>query len=261
MHTREQKLGYIEKHRLPQPDPRARLLRVDRNLWGCAAMREPLEDPWTAPTEDIYQITTAPSRAPARAESIEIEFDCGRPVALGAQKMRLLELVERVSEAGGRHGVGRQDLVEDRITGVKARQIYESPGATIFSQAHRALEAITLGRPLLTLKDELARRYAQLVYDGFWFSEARESLDAFFDRSQRYVTGTVRLRLLKGSCQVTGRRSPHGLYDASLATTGKGDTFDPKLVHGFARMWSLSSRAEAMRRRSAEPPSDSGGLP
>ena len=253
MRTREQLLAYVDKHRLPRTEDLPHLLRVDRNLWGCSVMCDPLEDPWIAPGEDVYQITTSPSRAPARAEEIEIAFDRGRPVALGSQQMPLLELVERVGETAGRHGIGRDDVVEDRISGLKTRHIHESPGATVLSRAHSALESITLSRRMINVKQDLARHYAQLVYDGLWFSEAREAMDAFFAASQRFVTGEVRLKLLKGAVSVIGRRSPYSLYDESLATTGKRDAFDYSAAQGFARMWSLTSRLEASRPRTPEP--------
>lgn len=261
MRTHGQLLDYIEKHRLPHAELPPKSLRVDRNLWGGSLMCDELGDPWVQPAEEIYQITTPPERAPARSVQIEIAFEAGRPTALDGQPMPLTGLIEKLTETGGQHGIGREDLVEDRISGLKTRQIYEAPAATILSQAHCALESVTLCRRMLSIKDEMARRYAQIIYDGFWFSDMRESLDAFFDRSQRFVTGATRVKLLKGSCVVTGRQSPHSLYDESQASSGEPDTFDYSAAQGFARMWSLTSRLEAARRPSPDRRPANGGSP
>jgi len=246
--SREEEIAYAEKHGVSVPVTKEAPYSYDRNLWGQAIECGALEDPWTSPPEDAYLMTVSPEKAPDKAETIELEFEKGVPVGLDG-RTGAVELVGRLNELGGRHGVGRVDVIEDRLVGIKSREVYESPGATIISAAHRALEEATIPREVLAVQPLLSQRYGELVYNGLWFGRLRETLDGFFDVSQASVSGTVRLKLYKGNCIAEGRKSAESLYDKDLASYTAADTFDHSAALGFVRIWSLPLKLEAAKRR------------
>jgi len=258
--SREQEIAYCQQRDVPTPSlEEGSAYSIDRNLWGVSIeCGDVLEDPAQAPPEDAYQITVPPETAPDEPLVLEVGFERGRPVALDGRQLKPIELVTELDRVGGAHGIGRIDMVEDRLVGIKSREVYEAPGATILHVAHRGLEALTIGRELRRLMTQLSAVFAQLVYDGYWYSEVRAALQAFYDRAQRYVTGMVRVRLYKGSCTVIGRTSPHSLYDYELATYGPEDEFDHAAAEGFIRLWTLPLVSEA-RRSQAEERVDSTG--
>ncbi|MFW6202548.1 MAG: argininosuccinate synthase, partial [Gemmatimonadota bacterium] len=231
--SREDALAYAARRGLDLPFSREKIYSRDRNLWHVSHEGGPLEDPAFEPTEDVFQLTRAPEAAPDSPEYVEIGFEAGHPVTVDGEPLGPVALVERLNEIGGLHGVGRADVVEDRLVGMKSRGIYETPGGTLLRTAHRELEQIVLDRRTLALKDGLAQRYADLVYEGRWWSHEREALDALVDKTQEPVTGTVRLKLYKGSATVVSRNSPHGLYDRALASFGDDGGYDHGHAAGF----------------------------
>jgi argininosuccinate synthase len=215
------------------------------NLWGRSIEAGVLEDPWGAPPRDVFQWTVDPDEAPAKPREIEIGFEEGIPVSLDGAKAESVDLVQRLNELAGKHGVGRIDMVEDRLVGIKSREIYEAPAAVLLHQAHRALESLVLTKEALRFKAQVGREYAELVYNGLWFSAHHQDLAAYVRSTQRFVTGEVRVRLDRGAATIVGRRSPHSLYSTSLATYGKGDAFDHKASEGFIRVFGLPLRTQA----------------
>jgi argininosuccinate synthase len=211
-----------------------------------------MEDPWVEPPDDAFIWAKPLAETPGTPEYVEIGFEEGIPVSVGGRKMGGIALIQRVNELAGKHGVGRVDHIEDRVVGIKSREIYEAPAAIALLLAHRALEAMTLSREQLRFKQMVASEYADLVYGGLWFTSFREDLTAYVDSSQRLVTGTVRLKLFKGSCIVVGRKSPYSLYRHDLATYDKGDTFDQSASVGFIRLWGLPARTQAQVRGKVE---------
>jgi argininosuccinate synthase len=212
---------------------------VDENVWGRTAECGPLEDPWVAPPEDAFERTAAPEARPTDPAEITIAFERGVPVALDGETCTLPELIRRLDVLGGSYGFGRVDMIENRRVGIKSRELYEVPGALAIIRAHQALEDLTLERDLAHHKPQLEQRWADLVYDGQWFSPLRAAIDAYVDVTQAQVTGEVRLRFEPGSCTVVGRRSEHSLYDLSLATYGSGDAFDQSDAEGYVRLYGL----------------------
>jgi argininosuccinate synthase len=210
-----------------------------------------LEDPWTEPPEDIYALTRHPNDCPDTPAYVEIEFERGIPTMVNGVSMGLTELIASVGTIAGAHGVGRVDMVENRLVGIKSREIYEAPAAVVLHAAHRELEMLVIPRDLDRLKRELAVKYADLVYNGLWFTPTREALDAFVAKIQERVTGTVRIKLFKGACHVVGRKSPLALYDHGLATYDAGDQFDHSAAEGFIKIWGLP--VETAARRSPSP--------
>jgi argininosuccinate synthase len=254
--TREEEIDYAEAHGIPVPVTRKSPYSYDRNLWGVSIECGVLEDPWRGPPEDAYLLTKPVAEAPDGAEELEIELEGGLPVAAERapgpdERPRLgpVDLVARLNDAGARHGVGRLDVVEDRLVGIKSREVYEAPAATVLHVAHGALEAMCLPKDVLEMQRVLALRYGQLVYNGLWHSTLREALDRFFERTQEEVSGVARVRLHKGSAAVTGRWSKEPLYDKGLSTYDAGDTFDRAASEGFVRLWSLPLKVEGGRRR------------
>jgi argininosuccinate synthase len=212
---------------------------VDENVWGRTAECGPLEDPWVAPPEDAFERTAPPEDRPTEPAEITLTFDRGVPIALDGQTVALPELIRRLDVLGGSYGFGRVDMIENRRVGIKSRELYEVPGALAIIGAHQALEDLTLERDLAHHKPQLEQRWADLVYDGQWFSPLRAAIDAYVDATQAQVTGDVRLRFEPGSCTVVGRRSDHSLYDLSLATYGSGDAFDQSDAEGYVRLYGL----------------------
>jgi argininosuccinate synthase len=212
---------------------------IDENLWGRTAECGPLEDPWVAPPEDAFARTAAPGDRPSEPAEITVAFERGLPVALDGATTPLPELIRAVDALGGRYGFGRVDMIENRRVGIKSRELYEVPGALALIAAHRALEDLTLEREVAHHKPGLEQRWADLVYDGLWFSPLRQAIDAYVGATQEHVTGEVRLEFSPGACTVVGRRSEDSLYDLSLATYGGEDAFDQRHAEGFVRLWGL----------------------
>jgi argininosuccinate synthase len=242
---REQAIEYAETHGIPVAASKAKPYSVDKNLWHCSSEAGILEEIWAEAPDDLYQYTADPRSAPDQPEYLEIEFEAGRPCGLNGERLDPLALMERLNAAGGRHGVGRMDMVENRLVGMKTRGVYETPGGTVLYAAHRDLEAITVERECAHHKLLIGPRYAELVYYGQWFSPLRQAFDAFVQSTQRTVTGTVRAKLFKGSVSAVGRRSPHSLYDADLATFDADTVYDQREAKGFINLWGLPSRVFA----------------
>ena len=243
--TREQTIEYAQRHGIPVPITVASPYSIDENLWGRSIECGVLEDPWVEPPADVFAWTSPPDQAPDQPGYVEIGFEKGIPNSLDGQRLEGVHLVERLNELAGSHGVGRVDHVEDRLVGIKSREIYESPAAAVLLQAHCALETLTLTREQLRFKQRVAQEYADLIYNGLWFTSLCQDLTAYVQSSQRFVTGTVRLKLYKGSCTVVGRKSPFSLYDYGLATYDKGDEFDQSAAPGFIHLWGLPVRTQA----------------
>ena len=240
--SREEEVEYARKKRIPLEFGARKLYSIDENLWGRSIEAGKLEDPWMEPPAEVYQDTQDPGKTPNKPFYVEIQFEKGIPVGLNGKKLSPIDLIARLKKAGGDHGVGRSDLVENRLVGIKSREIYEAPAAVILGAAHEALENLTIDRNLFHYKRLLAERYAELVYDGLWFTPLRESLDAFVSEASKRVTGTIRVKLFKGNATVVGRKSPCSLYQEKLATYGKKDVFDRKIAEGFIKVWGLPYR-------------------
>jgi argininosuccinate synthase len=219
---------------------------MDRNILHISYEGGILEDPYREPDEGMFLLTTSPQKAPDRPVYLEVGFERGEPVSLDGKKLSAVRLMEELNRVAGENGVGRIDIVENRLVGIKSRGVYETPAGTVLHIAHRDLESITLDRETQHLKDRLAHEYAALVYYGLWFTRRREALDAFIDETQKNVTGTVRVRLYKGSCMVVGRRSPVSLYEPDIATFDKSELYDQKDATGFLNIFGLPIRVEAL---------------
>jgi argininosuccinate synthase len=248
LRTLEDKLNYARRRRLPIEEPTGGPVTTDRNLWGVSIYLDDLIDSWDEPPAGIFTLTCAPEQAANEPAVVTIGFEAGLPCSLNGTPMDLLPLVRELNRLGGEHAVGRRDVVEDRLFGIKSREFYEVPAATILLKAHHDLESLVHSRELGQLKEHLSRRYAELVYMGFWFNDLRRALQGFFDHTQRYVTGEVRLRLYKGSCMVLGRRSPHSLYDGRLASQSNLEWFDSQWAAGFTSLWTLPTRLAARQQ-------------
>src|SRR5213083_2393165 len=250
---REDLIAYVKAKGVPVQATVEKPYSTDRNLWHCSHEGGILEDPAREPPDHIFVMTKDPLEAPDLPVVVEIGFEEGTPVSVNHVPMGPVELLESLNSTAGEHGVGRADVVEDRLVGMKSRGVYETPGGTLLHAAHRELEQLVLDRRTLRLKDELALRYADLVYDGRWWTPERESLDAFVTATQKHVTGAVRLKLFKGGLGVAGRESPFALYQPSYATFGKDNVYDQKDAEGFIHLYGLSIRIgsglEAARRQ------------
>lgn len=244
--TRDKAIIYAEENNLPIRQSAKNPYSIDKNVWGRAVETGFLEDPWNAPIEDLYEYTMDPSVAKP-ADEVIITFAAGIPVAIDGVSYSALGIVEKMNELAGKHGVGRIDVVEDRLVGIKSREVYEAPGAIALIEAHEALESLTMERDLNRYKRGVESEWANLVYDGLWYSGLKRSLDVFIDDTQKYVSGDIRLKLQGGRAVVTGQRSEQSLYDFSLATYDTGDTFDQSLSKGFIEIWSLPSKISARR--------------
>lgn len=243
--TREESIDYAHRYGIPTPVTIASPYSVDENLWGRSIECGILEDPWLEPPEDAYSWTKPPAAAPDEAAYIEIGFDKGIPVSLNGHEMKGTSLIQRLNEIAGEHGIGRIDIVENRLVGIKSREIYEAPAAMVLLEAHQALEALTLSKSQLHFKQIVALEYADLIYNGLWFSAQHHDLSAYTKSTQRFVSGTVRLKLFKGKCSVVGRKSPFSLYSHSLATYDKGDEFDQSAAAGFIHIWGLPAKTQS----------------
>ena len=248
--SRESLVAYAEKHQIPIPrDKRGEPpYSTDANLLHISYEGKALEDPWVAPDESMFTRSVAPEAAPDKPRLIEIEFEGGDPVAVDGERLSPASLLTRLNTLGGEHGIGRLDMVENRFVGMKSRGVYETPGGTVLLVARRALESLTLDRGAAHLKDELMPRYAELVYNGFWFAPEREMIQAAIDASQRHVTGTVRLKLYKGSATIEGRKSPLTLYSEGHATFEDDEVYDQRDAEGFIKLNALRLRLARAHR-------------
>ena len=246
---REDLITYLKEKGIPTTATAEKPYSRDRNLWHISHEGGVLEDPWQEPPADLFLLTKDPSEAPDTPATVTIGFEEGEPVSLDGEPMGPVELVETLNTLAGEHGVGRADIVEDRLVGMKSRGVYETPAGTVLYQAHHELEQLVLDRRTIALADQLASRYADLVYDGRWWTPEREALDAAVNAVQRHVTGQVRMKLYKGALSVQGRQSPHSLYHEGLATFGADSVYRQKDAEGFIRLYGLAVRTAAERER------------
>ena len=245
--SREDAIAYAEAHQIPVAATRDKIYSRDRNVWHISHEGGVLEQPSVAPPADLFMLTSAPENAPDQAEEVTIGFQSGTPVSVNGVELDAVDIVVALNKIGGRHGVGRIDLVEDRLVGMKSRGVYETPGGTLLYSAHSELEQLVLDRRTLAAKDLIAPRYADLVYEGRWWTTEREGYDAFVNVTQERVTGSVTLRLFKGNASVIGRESDYALYDERFVTFGEDDVYQQSDAAGFIRLYGLSARVRAIR--------------
>ena len=246
--SREAEIDYLREHGVAIAWETKGSFSIDENIWGRSVEAGVLEDPWAEPPPSAYAWTRAPADAPADGVELTVAFERGAPVAIDGEALTPVALVERLNELGGEHGVGRVDHIEDRLVGIKSREIYEAPAAIVLLAAHRALETMTLSRSQLRLKRRLAAEYAELIYDGLWFSAHHQDIAAYMASTQRHVSGEARLRLRQGAVTVTGRRADASLYDHALATYDREDAFDQSSATGFIDIWGLQTRVQARKQ-------------
>jgi argininosuccinate synthase len=240
--SRPEEMAYAEEHGIPVPTTKESPYSVDENLWGRSIEAGPLEDPDYEPTEDVFALTTSPENAPDEPQYVELGFERGLPTTLDGEELPLVDLISELGVLAGANAVGRIDMVEDRLVGIKSREIYEAPAALAIIAAHRELETLTLTRDVLRFKTTVEQRYAELTYEGLWFTPLKSALDAFVVETQKTVTGTVRLKLYKGNSTIVGRKAPNALYSEDLATYDPNSTFDEAAAAGFIALWGLSAR-------------------
>jgi len=244
--SREDAIAYAEKHNVPLKQSKKSIYSRDRNIWHMSHEGGILEDPWVEPEEGMYTLSQSPFNAPDSSEEIMLEFEYGLPVALNGKILSPVELLNKLNKIGAKHGIGRIDLVENRLVGMKSHGVYETPGGTIIYKAHQELESICLDKDTLHYKQMIALRYAEIVYNGKWFSPLREALDAFVVITQKKVTGRVRLKLYKGNIIVIGRKSPYSLYREDYASFGQMDIYDQQDAKGFINLWGLPMKVDAL---------------
>ena len=237
--SRDEEIEYAQKHRIPIDITKKSPYSIDKNIWGVSVEAGVLEDPNMEPPLDSFQWTRGAEKRNLKERVIGIQFEKGVPVGLNGKRKDPLKLINELNELGAQYGIGRMDMIENRLVGIKSRETYEAPAATILIQAHKDLESLVLDRELLHYKEGISQKYAELVYYGLWFTPLRKALDAFVETTQKKVTGTVRIKLRKYSSQVVGRKSPYSLYKESLATYSKKDKFDQRLSKGFIDLWAL----------------------
>jgi argininosuccinate synthase len=246
--TRDEEIVFAQKHGIPVEATKESPYSIDQNIWGRSCEAGVLEDPWDEPPEDAFAWTTDPRKAPNEPEYVEIEFDAGRPVGLNGKRLEAVPLIDELNRRGGKHGVGRIDHVENRLVGIKSRELYEAPAAVILHDAHRELESLVLTKQAQRFKTVVAQEYADLVYNGLWFSAFHQDLYQFVQSNQRFVSGVTRVKFFKGRASVVGRKSDHSLYSKKLATYEKGDQFDHDAARGFIRLWGLSQQTQAQKQ-------------
>jgi len=237
--SREEEIEYALRYNIPIDVTKKKPYSIDRNIWGISIEAGVLENLEQEPPEDIYMITKSPTHSSSYPRYIEVTFEKGVPKKIDGKPFKLKEMINYLNETGGQFGVGRSDLVENRLVGIKSREIYEAPAATILYTAHKELEALVLDRELAHFKEMISLKYAELVYYGLWFSALKEALDGFVEKTQKLVSGTIKLRLSKGNCVPVERKSRHSLYKKELSTYGKEDKFDQKLAEGFIKLWGM----------------------
>jgi argininosuccinate synthase len=240
--SRPEEMAYAQEHGIPVPTTKESPYSVDENLWGRSIEAGPLEDPDHEPTEEVFALTSSPENAPDEPQYVEIGFQEGLPTTLDGEELPLVDLIAELGAVAGANGTGRIDMVEDRLVGIKSREIYEAPAALAIIAAHRELETLTLTRDVLRFKTTAEQRYAELTYEGLWFTPLKSALDAFVAETQKTVTGAVRLKLYKGNCTIVGRNAPNALYSKDLATYDPNNTFDETAAAGFIALWGLSAR-------------------
>jgi argininosuccinate synthase len=243
--TRDNEIAYAAEHDIPIPVTSASPYSVDQNLWGRSVECGILEDPWAEPPADVFEWTNDPASSPAEASYVEITFEHGVPVALNGEESDGVALIEYLNQQAGKYGIGRIDSIENRLVGIKSREVYEAPAATVLLAAHKALESLTLSRDQARFKEIVAGEYARLIYNGQWYSALHQDLAAYVQSTQRFVSGTVRMKLSPGQCAVVGRKSEHSLYSHSLATYDTGDQFDHSAALGFIKLWGLPLTTQA----------------
>lgn len=243
--SREEEINYAMKNNIPVPADLDNPYSVDQNLWGRANECGILEDPWATPPEGAYDITVSVEDAPDVADIIEIKFEAGVPVAIDGEEMSLATLIQALNKLAGKHGIGRIDHVENRLVGIKSREIYECPAAVTLMAAHKELEDLTFVREVAHFKPTIENQLSQIIYDGLWFNPITDALIAFLKSTQQYVNGVVRVKLFKGQAVVQGRKSPNSLYDENLATYTSADTFDQDAAIGFSKLWGLPTKVNA----------------
>ncbi len=240
--SRTEEIEYAKRHKIPVTITKQKPYSMDRNLWHISYEGGILEDPYKEPKDDMFILTVSPEKAPNKPTYVEIGFEKGCPVSLNGKRLSPVKLIESLNVIAGRNGVGRIDIVENRLVGIKSRGVYETPAGTVLLAAHRALETITLDRETFHYKQLISVKYAQLIYNGQWFCPLRESLDAFIDFTQKKVTGAVKVKLYKGNCTVVGRKSSHSLYSADLATFEEDEIYDQKDAEGFIKLFGLQMK-------------------
>jgi argininosuccinate synthase len=239
MNSREEEIAYAKEKNINIDVTKKSPYSLDKNIWGMSIECGILEDPWQEPPEDAYQMSADPAKASNKPVYVEIAFDKGNPVKIDGKKYKPVDIIVELNRLGGENGIGRTDLVENRLVGIKSREIYEAPGGWILYNAHKALENLVLDREIFHFKESISLKYAELVYYGLWFTPLKTALDAFIDETQKNVTGTVRLKLLKGGINVVGRKSPYSLYKKEMATYEPGDKFDRTAAEGFIKVWGM----------------------
>jgi argininosuccinate synthase len=247
--SREETIAYGEKCGIPSPVKKSSPYSIDRNLLGMAIEAGILEDPWEEPPEEVYLMTKAIEKTPDKPEYLEIGFDCGNPVTLNGKSLSPVALISQLNEIVGNHGVGRIDMIENRLVGIKSREIYETPAILVLMHAHRDLESLTLTADVTRYKRGIEETYSQMIYNGLWYNPLKTALDAFIQDTQKRVTGTVRLKLFKGNATIVGRKSENSLYSFDLATYGAEDEFDHKAAEGFVYVWGLPTRIWSEKNR------------
>jgi argininosuccinate synthase len=250
--TREEEIAYAQRYNIAVPVTKESPYSIDENLWGRSIECGVLEDPWQEPPEEVFAWTRPVDKAPDKPRYVEIRFERGIPVALDGEEMDGVTLIERLHQWAGEHGIGRIDHLEDRLVGIKSREIYEAPAAVTLLRAHEALEQMTLSKAQRSLKARLSGEYADLIYNGLWFTAHHQDLASYVQSTQRHVTGTVRMRLHKGQATPVGRRSPKSLYDFALATYDAGDQYDQSAAVGFIKIWGLPVQVQARAQLLAE---------
>jgi len=237
--TREEEIAYAKEHGIPVPVSVEAPYSIDESVWGRAIECGVLEDAWAEPPEDVFAWTKGIDGSPDAPEYVEIGFEQGKPTTINGSPMDLLDMVKKLNEIAGNHGIGRIDHIENRLVGIKSREVYEAPAAIVLIKAHQDLESLVMNKDLLHYKKTVEQHYADLIYNGLWFSPLKDALDAFVEKTQECVTGTVRLKMFKGSAVVVGRESPYSLYNTALSTYAKGDEFDHSAAKGFIYVWGL----------------------
>ncbi|MCZ6535748.1 MAG: argininosuccinate synthase [Dehalococcoidia bacterium] len=249
--NREEEIEYAKRNGIPIQERNSRF-STDENLWGRSIEAGELEDPWSEPPEDAFAWTNPISKTPEEPTYLEIAFERGLPLSLDGEEMRSVDLVEHLNGIAGQNGIGRIDHIENRLVGIKSREVYESPAGVVLHAAHKALEAMTLSKDQARMKQRVAQEYSDMVYNGLWFTAHRRDLDAYVESTQRHVTGSVRVRMHRGSCTVVGRRAPRGLYSHQLATYDRGDTFDHRASEGFIAIYGLPVRTQTRTQGEGE---------
>jgi argininosuccinate synthase len=250
--NREEEIEYAEKHGIPIPVDLDNPFSIDANIWGRACEAGVLENPWNEAPEEAYEWTNSVEKTPDEPEYVEIEFEKGVPVALNGHRMNLVQIIEVLNEKAGLHGVGRIDHIENRLVGIKSREIYENPAAVVLIKAHKELELLTLPREVTQFKSYIDEKYAQIIYDGLWYSPLKSAIDAFVEETQKSVTGTIKVKLFKGHYTVVARKSPVSLYNEQLATYSKEDLFDHNAAVGFIKLWGLPTKVFAEVHKNEE---------